>query len=70
MAYHQERVDDFDEASEFDLVDSVVDDDDEDDPEAPAVGDERAVPEEAAEADVADQAVEVPPEDDDEPFVG
>ena len=67
MGYQQEWVDDFDEASEFDLVDSAEDEGDENDPEAYAPGEEQgAVPEEANAADAAEQSQEVP-EDDDEP---
>lgn len=65
MGYQQERVDDFDEASEFDLVDSTEDDSDEADPEAYTPGEGvGAVPDEADPADAADQALEVPVEDD------
>ncbi|WP_035704353.1 hypothetical protein [Glycomyces tenuis] len=69
MGYQQEWVDDFDEASEFDLVESA-DDGDQDDPEATAARDEGAVPEEADAADAAEQAREVPGDEDDEPHAG
>ncbi|MCH7231867.1 hypothetical protein L0U85_13530 [Glycomyces sp. L485] len=70
MEYQQERADDYDEASEFDLADSAEDDDAEQDPETYAPGGgEGAVPEEANDADAAEQAMEVPVEDD-EPYEG
>ena len=65
MSYQQEWTDDFDEASEFDLVDSA-DDEGEDDPEDVAADEVGFVPDEADPADAADQAAEVP--DDEEPY--
>lgn len=65
MSYQQDSSGEFDEASEFDLVDSA-DEDTEEDPEGYSGGGEPRVPEESDAADAVEQTREVPGDEDDE----
>lgn len=65
MSYQRERADDFDEASEFDLIDSA-EDEAENDPEDVAAGEDVAALEEVNPADAAEQDMAVTGDEDEE----